>query len=324
MDTRRIKTKILILSDTHGEDLVLPPQHVDVAIHCGDLTEESKLAEFRTTLNLLRRLDAPLKVVIAGNHDFTLDTPNFEKILSEAADQASDPGLVKQVYGDFGEARKMIDDAKDAGIVFLDEGNHQLKLENGALLQVYATPFTPGRGGWGFHYTPETGRDFDIAQGTDIVVSHGPPLGIMDYTDSRTRAGCPHLFGAVARSRPRLHCFGHIHEGWGAKLVTWREQISDVPSHFSDIDNGRSVVIDKLANMIPTKFDTAENAAEKQKKAQSLVQSGYAVTSHCSEDKDPLQPGQTLFVNASLQGRHPQLPNQPFWMVVLDLPESRG
>ncbi|KAF3005325.1 hypothetical protein E8E14_001940 [Neopestalotiopsis sp. 37M] len=287
MDTRRIKTKILILSDTHGEDLVLPPQHVDVAIHCGDLTEESKLAEFRTTLNLLRRLDAPLKVVIAGNHDFTLDTPSFEKILSEAADQASDPGLVKQVYGDFGEARKMIDDAKDAGIVFLDEGNHQLKLENGALLQVYATPFTPGRGGWGFHYTPETGRDFDIAQGTDIVVSHGPPLGIMDYTDSRTRAG-------------------------------------DVPSHFSDIDNGRSVVIDKLANMIPTKFDTAENAAEKQKKAQSLVQSGYAVTSHCSEDKDPLQPGQTLFVNASLQGRHPQLPNQPFWMVVLDLPESRG
>ncbi|KAI0133555.1 hypothetical protein BJ170DRAFT_606663 [Xylariales sp. AK1849] len=59
----------------------------------------------------------------------------------------------------------------------------------------------------------------------------------MDYTDSKQRAGCPHLFGAIRRAKPLLHCFGHIHEGWGSKLVTWRDKISERPSHFTDIDN---------------------------------------------------------------------------------------
>ncbi|ETS88197.1 hypothetical protein PFICI_02025 [Pestalotiopsis fici W106-1] len=322
MATSTVKTSVLILSDTHGEEFDVPPQYADVAIHCGDLTEESKIAEFRTTLDLLRRLDAPLKLVVAGNHDFTLDTPTFMERLSEAPEHLDDD-LVKREFGDFGEARKLIDDAKDAGIVFLDEGNYQFTLANGSRLRVYATPVTPGKGGWGFKYDPESGHDFVISEGTDIVISHGPPLGVLDYTDSRTRAGCPHLFGAVARTRPRLHCFGHIHEGWGAKLVTWRDRLNDAPSHFTDVDNNRSTVIDKLANMIPNKFDTEESAAEKKAKARSHVQRGCATTSHCSGDAEPLRPGeQTLFVNASSQGNHPQLPHQPFWMVNIELPTS--
>ena len=42
----------------------------DVAIHCGDLTDGSLLEEFRGAIRLLRDIDAPLKLVIAGNHDF--------------------------------------------------------------------------------------------------------------------------------------------------------------------------------------------------------------------------------------------------------------
>jgi len=46
-----ISTRFLVLSDTHGEDLRLRcPAEVDVAIHCGDLTEESKLDEFKTAI----------------------------------------------------------------------------------------------------------------------------------------------------------------------------------------------------------------------------------------------------------------------------------
>lgn len=54
-------------------------------------------------------------------------------------------------------------------------------------------------------------------------MTHGPPLGILDQTRIDTRAGCPHLLRAVARARPRLHCFGHIHESAGAALVRWEE-----------------------------------------------------------------------------------------------------
>ena len=43
-----VKTRFLILSDTHGiefrsEDKT--SQYADVAIHCGDLTEKSKIEE---------------------------------------------------------------------------------------------------------------------------------------------------------------------------------------------------------------------------------------------------------------------------------------
>lgn len=61
-----IKTRFLIISDTHAEKgLAVPAVPVDVAIHCGDLTDESKVDEFRTTLGLLRAINAPLKLVIA-------------------------------------------------------------------------------------------------------------------------------------------------------------------------------------------------------------------------------------------------------------------
>ena len=80
-----IMTRFLIISDTHGQPLRnLPNEQVDVAIHCGDLTEESKLAELKTTLDLLTKLNAPLKLIIAGYHDWTLDTPVFEQKLSMA------------------------------------------------------------------------------------------------------------------------------------------------------------------------------------------------------------------------------------------------
>lgn len=80
-----VKTRFLVISDTQGsEDFRRPQDPAGVGIHCGDLTDESKPDEFRATLRFLKRLDAPLKLVIAGNHDFTLDTPVFERKIAEA------------------------------------------------------------------------------------------------------------------------------------------------------------------------------------------------------------------------------------------------
>ena len=133
----RIPTRFLVLSDTHGEDVDVPSCEFDVALHCGDLTEESKLDEFRSAIRTLKKIKAPLKLVIAGNHDFTLDTPMFERKVAEMHRlQDVDDALVERTYGAFGEAKEMFEseDAKASGIVFLDEGTHHLKLANGALL----------------------------------------------------------------------------------------------------------------------------------------------------------------------------------------------
>jgi hypothetical protein len=50
-------------------------------------------------------------------------------------------------------------------------------------------------------------------------MTHSPPHGIFDYTGYKKRAGSPSLFAAFAKAKPRVHCFGHIHESWSAKLA---------------------------------------------------------------------------------------------------------
>lgn len=193
-----------------------PHQRADVAIHCSDLTEESKLEEYRDIIELLKEINAPLKLVIAGIHDWSMDTPTFKKKVAEVRPPL-DPALVKVVYGDHGEARQIFNQANDAGIVFLDAGKHIFTLQNGALLTVYASPWTPQMGEWGFQFSPNQGHNFEMVKGVDVAITHGPPKDIMDYTNDRQRAGSSELFAAVARARLRLHCFGHKHQAWGAK-----------------------------------------------------------------------------------------------------------
>lgn len=310
------------MSDTHGADFTSetrPYQHADVALHCGDLSDGSKLDEFRTTLNMLKLIDAPLKLVIAGNHDFTMDHPAFERKVAEAVPPL-EPDLVAREYGTLGQARQLFNEAKSAGIVFLDEGTHCFTLENGAMLTIYASPYTPALGAWGFQYHPNQGRYFDIPDGADIVMTHGPPKGIMDIIYGRERAGCPDLFAAVASARPRIHCFGHIHEGWGAKLVTWKDSGPGKPSHFTAIDNANSPVIEKLANLRKTTLDSDEMAEKKRVKLEEISRSRCSMTSHCAQDKHPLQAGeQTLFVNASIMGSEDFV--QSPWLVDLELPK---
>ncbi|KAI0450766.1 ser/Thr protein phosphatase family protein [Xylaria acuta] len=294
-----VSTKFLIISDTHADDIQLNKDiSADVAIHCGDLTEESKIHEYRKSLQLLKDVNAPLKLVIAGNRDFTLDVPAFRAKVTEAV-PALEPELVKREYGGYGEARQLID--QTPGITFLDEGTHHFVLDNGAHMTIYTSPYTPSEGGNGFQYSPKTGHQFDIGE------------------QSR-RAGCPNLFAAIARAHPRLHCFGHIHEAWGAKLVAWRSQVSEQPSHFTDVDNNNSKVIEKLSNIIETKHDTTDTRLEKLKTVRQFIQRGYCSTSHCAGDDIPLEwKVHTLFVNAAAQGLE-RLLVQPPWLVQFELP----
>ena len=53
------------------------------------------------------------------------------------------------------------------------------------------------------------------------MLTHGPPLNILDTTMDRLNVGCKHLLRAVERVKPRLHCFGHIHESYGCKIINW-------------------------------------------------------------------------------------------------------
>lgn len=77
------KTRFLMMSDTHAGSIDTTPE-ADVAVHCGGLTKESKIDETRQAVQLLQNLKAPLKLVVAGNHDFTLDIPAFKEKIQKA------------------------------------------------------------------------------------------------------------------------------------------------------------------------------------------------------------------------------------------------
>jgi Icc-related predicted phosphoesterase len=62
---------------------------------------------------------------------------------------------------------------------------------------------------------------------TDILVTHGPPLGILDQVlpvptggwdpdrGQPEHLGCEEMLIRVRTVRPKLHVFGHIHGGYG-------------------------------------------------------------------------------------------------------------
>ncbi|GAB1736993.1 hypothetical protein NU219Hw_g358t1 [Hortaea werneckii] len=311
------------MSDTHGEEMKYKcVTDADVAIHCGDLTEESKLREFKTTLQALQSVRAPLKLVIAGNHDFTLDVPAFKRKIS-AIEPPLDDALVKREYGSFGEARALLEseEAKAAGIHLLDEGTYTFQLANGSTLTVFASPYTCSLSAdWGFQYRPDEEHEWPLQPGADVAITHSPPLGVLDRTDDGKRAGSPSLFAAVASARPQVHCFGHIHESWGARKVHWREKVADGsrPTHFTSIDNDRSRVIENLARVTVKATDTAETKREKETRI-----TAYTANGHCSAASGhDIQAGaQTLFINAAIEGSEEGMQQYP-WLVDIELPRT--
>lgn len=302
-----MKTRFLILSDTHATSYKPPSQYADVALHCGDLTEGSTLEEYRSAVQLLKQVNAPIKLAIAGNHDFTLDI-SFYKSKVERTPVERHKRLMEE-FGDFGEARRLLE---DAGIILLDEGIHRFNLANGATLSVYASPYTPAFGYWGFQYRREQGHNFEM-EGADIAMTHGPPKGLLDKTFSWNEAGCMALLGAVSKARPKLHCFGHIHEAWGAKLITWK--ITDsLTSNSNPVDEEKSALINSLTG--------ARDSKSLLDKLEPHRDQGYYAVSHCSDDQTPIQDGQqTLVINASIKAlgwNSFQLP----WLVDIELPKT--
>lgn len=183
------------------------------------------LSNYRQALISLRDIDAELKLVIAGNHDVSLDPVWWKDNLDEEDDDDPEEPV---------KARRLFEDAKQYGVHLFDEGIHSFTLKDGRSFTIFASPFTPAFGGYAFSYLPEddhfnTGSS-TIPEGVDIVMTHGPPLDPsksdykLDIGHKGDHCGCTKLFTAIKRSQPRLHCFGHIHEGYGSQMIKWQQE----------------------------------------------------------------------------------------------------
>ncbi|KAL7931037.1 Metallo-dependent phosphatase-like protein [Trichoderma chlorosporum] len=340
--TATIKTRILIISDTHSyvpqpqednsantEDELATPRdkiyaptgfrcplpEADVVLHCGDLTKYGRPEELRKTFSMLRKLRAPLKLVIPGNHDLTLDERYyFERIGGEVREH--------------NEVMQFIKEAEEDGVKYLTEGTYTLDLANGARLRIFASPFTPQYGYWAFQY--EAGEhSFDIPAGVDIAMTHGPPLGVRDLASRNQSAGCGNLFRSVQHAKPKIHCFGHIHEAWGAHLVRWKAD-ADVPgsngsrpaiSPATAVDWENSRLIYSLTPP-PITLPTNDSVAGREDENLIELSKDRGCYIDLTEGENALKQGEeTLFVNASIMSVRYR-PSQMPWVIDIDLPRA--
>lgn len=177
--------RIVCISDTHmtHDKLVIPDG--DVLVHAGDLCGHGTVAEVERFDTFLATLPHRHKVVIAGNHDWC-----FERAPIEAR-----AALVHATY------------LQDSGV----------ELDG---IRFWGSPWQPEFLSWAFNLPrgAKLREKWDlIPEGTDVLVTHGPPFGIGDRCFDGREVGCPELLAAIDRIGPRLHVSGHIHEGYGER-----------------------------------------------------------------------------------------------------------
>jgi len=180
--------KIWHISDTHSYHKFLEiPEDIDMVIHSGDFSNyHDVLKNEPEALNFLSwfaALEIKHKVLIAGNHDAFAIFLKFKELCI---------GL---------------------GITYLE--NTEVVIDG---LKIWGSPYTPQFGNWHFMKSrAKIGRVWQsIPDDTDIIVTHGPPKGILDISEDRYHSiefcGCSALKKRVLKMpNLKLMCFGHIH-----------------------------------------------------------------------------------------------------------------
>lgn len=190
--------KICFISDTHGQFQHLPElPEADVLVHAGDLTlgdpaPQSRLAELREATDWLRKQRKRFSrvIAIAGNHDWACEA--FYKTKHEDI-------LRSDFFYD-------IDYLRDSSIII--DG-----------VKFYGSPWTPAFFNWAFNQmrgAQSAERWAAIPDDTDVLVTHGPPMGILDRVGPDS-VGCADLRFRVEKVAPKIHAFGHIHCAYGEK-----------------------------------------------------------------------------------------------------------
>lgn len=164
----------------------------DILVHSGDATITGTVEEVERFNDWFTGLPHSHKIFVAGNHDWLFEKDN-----------------------DF--ARRML----DPHIVYLQDSSIEI---DG--LKIYVSPWQPRFFDWAFNLN----RGYELAEkwamipdDIDILITHGPPNGILDLVPRKgwdENTGCEELRKRVeqiaAYGRLKLHVFGHIHCGYGS------------------------------------------------------------------------------------------------------------
>lgn len=185
------------ISDLHGHYPHLDGG--DLLIVAGDLTGTDSAREHEKFYDWCITQEYRKIVLIAGNHD------NY---------------LFNQIGYPFSET-PCVELLSDSGCEF--EG-----------LKIWGSPWTSRFEGMNpscMAFTCDTEEELEkkwalIPDDVDILVTHSPPNGISDMVKDSwegriANVGSKKLLHRVKKIKPKLHVFGHVHEGYGIDTLEW-------------------------------------------------------------------------------------------------------
>ena len=137
-------------------------------------------------------------------------------------------------------------------MVYLQDETYIAEFPNGRQLKIFGSPWTPQCGNWAFQFPPI--RDVFhgiIPPDTDILLTHGPPKLHLDTEPARrySARGCEHLLKEIwrVRSSLKLVVFGHIHAGYGEKVVRFDRMQMNYDSIIIGISGLLSLIVMALS-----------------------------------------------------------------------------
>lgn len=197
------------ISDTHNRHKSFKLPGGDILIHSGDCTGSGTVSEVMAFLSWFADQDYSHLILVPGNHDWLFEL---------------NPSLCAE-------------ECKNRGIILLNDSG--VEIEG---IKIWGSPITPWFYDWAFnrHRTKEEAEKLGgpfikdhwdlIPADTDILVTHGPPHGILDYVPRSTggfeEVGCRELLARIYETKVKLHIFGHIHYAAGHKYLDGRTYVN--------------------------------------------------------------------------------------------------
>lgn len=189
--------RVLGLSDLHGYhneiaelielNKIIEEEGIDMIIVSGDISPMGNPHDVDNFLKWFHALPVKHKVFILGNH--------------ERGMEHNEDWLRERIANEYDS------------LTYL---HHEHVTIEG--FKIFGSPYTPYYRNWAYNVNRRELEYYwdEIDEDTDVIVTHGPPLGIGDYVPrSKEHTGCLHLLNKVVQINPQIHQFGHIHEGHG-------------------------------------------------------------------------------------------------------------
>jgi len=199
-------TRVVCMSDTHGKHREISVPKGDILIHGGDFTKTGETGTVQDLAQYFHELqmDGSFQevVCIAGNHELTFQKDFYAQNGSR---------FHKKKLFDANATKQSLQNC-----IYLEDESY---FNDKCGVEIYGSPWQPEFCGWAFNLPrgqPLREVWSRVPSSTEILVTHGPPLGRGDLCSHGCRVGCYDLLCEVQeRIKPRLHIFGHVHEGYG-------------------------------------------------------------------------------------------------------------